>query len=201
MNQSYRSEIRTLIRQKRRALDSAFQQNASMNLVQQASDFLPAHSQIIALYLSVDGELNTQPLIEWCWQQNHTVCLPVIDTEQDGIMMFYRYESSTVMQRNKFGIEEPHPQFAAPIAFDDIDIMFTPLVAFDAAGNRLGMGGGFYDRALEDWKHNKKPVPVGLAHDCQQVEAIPTEHWDVPLPILVTPTKIWRWDSSAFQPT
>ena len=201
MNQSYRTEIRTLIRQKRRALDSAFQQKASMSLVQQASDFLPAHSQIIALYLSVDGELDTRPLIEWCWRQNHTVCLPVIDEVQDGIMTFYLYEPSTVMQTNKFGIEEPHPRFSTQIAFEHIDIIFTPLVAFDASGNRLGMGGGFYDRALEDWEANKKPVPIGLAHDCQEVAVIPTECWDIPLPALLTPTKQWCWTRLTFQST
>jgi 5-formyltetrahydrofolate cyclo-ligase len=75
----------------------------------------------------------------------------------------------------------------------EIDIIFTPLVAFDAEGNRLGMGGGFYDRTLENWQQTGRPFPVGLAHDCQQVEMIPTEIWDIPLPALITPSRSWQW--------
>ena len=77
----------------------------------------------------------------------------------------------------------------------DIDIIFTPLVAFDHAGQRLGMGGGYYNRTLEQWFNTGiGPLPIGLAHDCQQVERIPVEDWDIPLPIFVTPSKIWHWE-------
>ena len=67
-----------------------------------------------------------------------------------------------------------------------------PLVAFDEYGQRLGMGGGFYDRTLQNWQHYKTQ-PVGYAHDCQLVEKLPVEEWDIPLPAVVTPSKVWEW--------
>ncbi|GIU31860.1 hypothetical protein TUM4433_24070 [Shewanella schlegeliana] len=57
-----------------------------------------------------------------------------------------------------------------------IDVLITPLVAFDLLGNRMGMGRGFYDRILANWQHKRKPLPIGYAHDCQQVGNLPSEH-------------------------
>ncbi len=71
-------------------------------------------------------------------------------------------------------------------------MLVTPLVAFDRAGQRLGMGGGFYDRTLQHWRDHGF-FPVGYAHDCQQVERLPVEEWDIPLPAVITPTQTWRW--------
>jgi len=57
------------------------------------------------------------------------------------------------------------------------------------------MGGGYYDRTLSKWfETGKGALPVGLAHDCQQVERLPTESWDIPLPKIVTPSKTWQWE-------
>ncbi|MNR52123.1 5-formyltetrahydrofolate cyclo-ligase family protein [compost metagenome] len=56
------------------------------------------------------------------------------------------------------------------------------------------MGGGYYDRTLADWhEHKRGPRPLGLAHDCQQVDAVPKEQWDVPLPEIITPARCWRF--------
>ena len=192
---SSRQALRQQVRDLRRQLPATTQSGAALQLVEQFQHHpLIQRARRVALYLANDGELDTRAAIEWCWQQQIQVCLPVLHPFSEGHLLFLDFTPTTPMTSNRFGIAEPQLDCRAIISKSAIDVLFTPLVAFDALGNRLGMGGGFYDRALEDWKQNKKPVPVGLAHDCQQVEAIPTEHWDVPLPILVTPTKIWRWD-------
>ena len=81
------------------------------------------------------------------------------------------------------------------IPTNQLDIICTPLVAFDKQGHRLGMGGGYYDRTLAPWFHYKSgPKPIGLAHSCQEVEQLPVESWDVPLPKIVTPKQIWDWE-------
>ena len=104
------------------------------------------------------------------------------------------------MVKNKYGILEPKLDVRSIVSVTDIDIIFTPLVAFDEFGNRLGMGGGFYDRTLAAWyleyQQNKqaKPMPIGLAHDCQKVKAIPIENWDIPLPKIITPSTIYHFD-------
>ena len=84
------------------------------------------------------------------------------------------------MLKNKFGIWEPKLNVQSVLPLEELDILFTPLVAFDKQGNRLGMGGGFYDRTLQHWQKSSF-IPVGLAHQCQQAEQLPTEAWDVPL--------------------
>ena len=98
------------------------------------------------------------------------------------------------MTVNKFGIAEPKPDVSAIILPGQLDIIFMPLVAFDDQGQRLGMGGGFYDRTLASLPQGcNKPLLVGLAHQCQQVDMVPAEPWDVPLPRVLTPYKLWSF--------
>lgn len=70
---------------------------------------------------------------------------------------------------------------------------FLPLVAFDAKGRRLGMGGGFYDRAFAFKNKYKRlgPMLIGLAHSIQEVESLDVEHWDIPLDAIVTEKKVF----------
>ena len=71
----------------------------------------------------------------------------------------------------------------------ELDVILMPLVGFDNDGNRLGMGGGYYDRTLAYTRHAiKKPVLIGVAHDLQRVDRLPYASWDIPLNAIVTPT-------------
>ena len=92
------------------------------------------------------------------------------------------------MTVNQFGIAEPKLDCSKVCPVQSLDIIFTPLVAFDSSGNRLGMGGGFYDRTLAACKA-RGPALVGLAHQCQQSDALPHAPWDVPLHAIATPQK------------
>lgn len=89
------------------------------------------------------------------------------------------------MQKNRYGILQPKLNVQNVVPLEQIDIIFTPLVAFDKNGNRIGMGGGFYDRTLQHWQQ-KSFLPVGLAHRCQQLDNLPTEIWDIPLAMVLT---------------
>jgi 5-formyltetrahydrofolate cyclo-ligase len=98
------------------------------------------------------------------------------------------------MTYNKFGILEPKLDQTLVKPVKELDLICTPLVAFDSHGHRLGMGGGYYDRTLAHWfKTGEGAQPMGLAHDCQHVEQLPTEAWDIPLPKIITPSQIWQW--------
>jgi len=198
------------IRQCRQQLSTRRQNQASALLVKR----LISHSKVIkanniALYLANDGELDTMPFIQWCWQQNKNIFLPVIHPFSQGQLLFLHYTKNTVMITNQYGIKEPKLDIRQLCLLSELDILFTPLVAFDHKGNRLGMGGGFYDRTLATWFKNissnirfkknqpqevrplnsAKLSPIGLAHDFQQVDNIPSEFWDIPLPEIITPTK------------
>ena len=184
-----RSQLRKEIRQRRNTLSVIQQRNAAIALATSLSN----HSKIqaanrIAVYLANDGELGTAAFIDWCWQQQKEVYLPVLHPFSSGNLLFLRYQQDSKLVSNAFGILEPKLDVTKVCPLTELDIICTPLVAFDETGARLGMGGGFYDRSLAHWQQSKL-YPLGLAHDCQLVENIPVESWDIPLPEIITPSK------------
>lgn len=188
-----RQKIRSEIRERRRLLTPE-QQQQSAHL---AASHLTSHHKIqqantVAIFLSFDGELNTDPVIELLWQQKKQVYLPVLHPFSPGNLLFLSYRPDSQLIRNRLKIFEPQLDVRDVLPLNQLDVVITPLVAFDQHGQRLGMGGGFYDRTLQHWQRGG-PYPIGLAHDCQRVEYLPSEHWDVPLPEIVTPEKVWRW--------
>lgn len=179
--QTLRNQLRQQIRKVRANLTALQQQQAEDSISQQALALIEErNAQHIALYISFDGEISTDKLIKILWAQGKQVYLPVLHPFNPNHLLFLRYLPDTPMLKNKFGIWEPKFNVQNVLPLDELDILFTPLVAFDKQGNRLGMGGGFYDRTLQNWQ-NSSFIPVGLAHQCQQVEQLPTEAWDVPL--------------------
>ena len=186
-----RQQLRSHIRALRRSLSAEQQHQASLDLVQQ---LLPRpevqQAQHIALYLTNDGELDTTPLIRSLWQQGKSLYLPLLHPVVAGYLVFQLYTPDTVLTPNQFGIGEPELNCSLLRPVSQLDLMFTPLVAFDSQGQRLGMGGGFYDRTLSQLDSTvRKPQLIGLAHDCQHVEAVPVEAWDIPLPAICTPSR------------
>ena len=185
-----RQQLRSHIRSLRRSLSAEQQHQASLDLVKQ---LLPRpevqQAQHIALYLTNDGELDTTPLIHALWRQGKTLYLPLLHPVVSGYLVFQLYTPDTLLKPNQFGIGEPELNCSLLRPVSQLDLIFTPLVAFDAQGQRLGMGGGFYDRTLSQLHvEATKPRLIGLAHDCQQVESVPVEAWDIPLPAICTPS-------------
>lgn len=190
-----RQQLRQHIRRARQQLSQAEQQIAAVTLAQlvlSAKEVQRANT--IALYLSNDGELDTLPLIHALWRHGKQVALPVLHLFTPGHLLFQRYEATTPLRPNKYGIAEPVPNITELVLLEQLDLICLPLVAFDASGNRLGMGGGFYDRTLAPLAAMPAPPQLmGLAHQCQQVNAVPIEAWDVPLPVIATPSHLWRF--------
>lgn len=150
----------------------------------------------IGSYHSIHAELPTHELnLELV--QNHQLALPVLHPVVKGHLLFLRQHERTIWCANRFGIAEPTLRCPDIIPLQQIQVLLVPLVGFDAMGNRLGMGGGYYDRTLASWRKGSYPklLPVGLAYECQQVERIPCAAWDVPLPMVITPAKVWDFRS------
>lgn len=188
-----RQQIRQQIRQRRRALTPEQQTQFAL----QAADRMMAYTPVllahtVAVFLSFDGELDTRPLIDQLWRAGKRVYLPVLHPFSPGNLLFLHYHPSSDLVVNRLKIREPKLDVRNVLPLSQLDVLVTPLVAFDAAGQRLGMGGGFYDRTLQNWRQHRLQ-PVGYAHDCQQVDALPTEQWDIPLPAVITPSKTWLW--------
>jgi 5-formyltetrahydrofolate cyclo-ligase len=189
-----RAAIRQQVRLTRQQLSASQQQVAAKHLVIQVKQ-LPQFnsSQHIALYLTNDGELDTSLLIHALWQLDKTVYLPVLHPFVPGYLLFIRYDRTTPLQSNRFNILQPALACHNIIPVAELDLIFTPLVAFDQKGNRLGMGGGFYDRTLGQLPLSHQSRFIGLAHSCQQVPVLPIASWDIPLQTIVTPEKIWQF--------
>ena len=181
-----KQRIRKIMRNKRASLSYEQLNTAANNLARNAQRF-PAllAAKEIASYLSCNGEISTHALHKALTNANFF--LPRINSFHRSSMQFH--SANTKLIKNKFGIDEPIAM-NPPKEIHSLDIILMPLVAFDRRkGNRLGMGGGFYDRALAFRKQRqfiKRPLLVGLAHHFQEIEAITAESWDIPLDAVLT---------------
>lgn len=131
----------------------------------------------LAGYFSVDGEVNIEPAMRALHDTGWTLAVPVVDSEQPGQMQFHRWNPTDALRRNRYGIPEPVKQQALD---SQVSVMLVPLVAVDARGNRLGMGGGFYDRWLQRYTSPALQT-IGIAYRYQRVDSLPLDHWDQPL--------------------
>ncbi|WP_313609816.1 5-formyltetrahydrofolate cyclo-ligase [Atlantibacter hermannii] len=190
---STRQQIRQQIKLRRKLLTHEQQTQAAQQAAARMMGFAPVvEAQTVAAFLSFDGELDTRPLIEGLWRAGKKVYLPVLHPFSAGNLLFLRYFPDSDLVLNHFKIHEPALDVRHVLPLNKLDVLITPLVAFDTTGQRLGMGGGFYDRTLQNWRAHGL-FPVGYAHDCQQVDALPVEEWDIPLPAVITPTTTWQW--------
>lgn len=193
-----RRKLRAATRLKRQSLSLEIQQQSEQNLCDKLMTMPNISSAShVAIYLQNDGEVNLSIFTQWCWANNINTYLPVIHPFSKGHLLFLKYHQHSVMKSNQYGILEPKLNVNEVLPIENLDIIFTPLVAFSSQGERLGMGGGYYDRTLASWYKNKqknnKPYPIGLAHDCQKVASIPTQHWDIPIPEIITPTAHYQF--------
>lgn len=183
--------IRKQMREKRRKLSQADQQNAAEQLAERLINHpVYKHSHNIGCYLATEGELNLMPFIETCWQQNKNVFLPVLQPRNHHPLWFTVFTPQTRLIPNRYGILEPqHTKKQRMRKIITLDSIFLPLVAFDLAGNRIGMGAGYYDRTLNMLKPRKiwlKPRLIGVGYAFQQVKSIKTNNWDVPMHFIST---------------
>jgi len=178
-------EIRLRVRSIRRELAQEQRLQAEHSIYQQ----IRQHPKVstasnIAIFLSFDGELNTKPIIEYLWQQKKSVFIPIIHPFNSNYMLFLRYHEQTELIRNQFGILQPKLDIRHILPYKKLDIIFTPLVAFDERNYRIGMGRGYYDRLLKGYKQTNI-YPIGLAFACQKIGNIPNQPWDIQLPEII----------------
>lgn len=190
--------LRRFLRHQRRALSQHEQRLAAQRLSKQLKA-LPEvrRARRISLYLPVNGEIDPTPLLPWLRQRNVDIYLPVLRPFSTNRLWFVAYRPDTPMVKNRFGICEPDARFSAQrcnrLPTWALDTLIVPLVGFDADANRMGMGGGFYDRSLAFMRRpGPSPTLIGVAHACQQVASLPVEPWDVPLQVVVSDQGCFR---------
>jgi 5-formyltetrahydrofolate cyclo-ligase len=141
-------------------------------------------SRRIACYLPSDGEVDTSEIIERMWRMHKTVFLPVLSRMRHDRLWFAPTKPGMELAPNRYGIPEPKVVARDLVRAQEIDLILMPLVAFDAQGNRLGRGVGFYDRSLgflRQRRYLRTPHLLGLAYDFQRVPKIRPDPWDVAL--------------------
>ncbi|WP_219062966.1 5-formyltetrahydrofolate cyclo-ligase [Pseudomonas sp. UMAB-08] len=185
-----RQQLRTQLRKARRALNPSQQRQAARGLYRQLAQHpLFRRARHIALYLPNDGEIDPRLILRAAQRRGKKTYLPVLSAWPRTKMVFQQVRHGEKFRPNRFRIPEPHINAAKQRTIWALDLIFLPLVGFDDAGGRLGMGGGFYDRSLAYQARRKawqKPVLLGLAHECQKVERLAQASWDVPLQGTVT---------------
>jgi 5-formyltetrahydrofolate cyclo-ligase len=180
-----RTDLRKALRAARRSIPHHERLRAARAVAQHADKAFNLHAgQRIALYASLPEELDTSPLAALTRERGCEIYLPRINPRAPTMRFI---AAAGGLQTNRLGIEEP--QGSRYIGARWLDLVFLPLVGFDARGMRLGMGGGYYDRAFA-FRHLRKswrgPRLVGLAFALQQAPSIPSETHDVHLDAVVT---------------
>jgi len=181
--------LRSTLRQQRAKLSPALQKQKSASIVQhiyQSPIFKSAKH--IAFYSPIKGEVDPLPLAQL---SNKTIAnkyfyLPIIQDSEEPLL-FAPFSNQSELVNNRLSIPEPAYKNSELITPEALDLVIMPLLGFDKHGNRLGMGGGFYDRtfAFKKQKSNK-PALIGIAYDFQEVEFLKAEDWDIPLDYMVT---------------
>ena len=137
-------------------------------------------AKLVACFLPMPDEVDTRSIIERAWCANKRIFVPI--TRAKGKMFFREIRPDTTLVRNSMSIWEPvSGEIIEPRA---LQLVVTPLVAFDRLNHRIGMGGGFYDRSFSFLRHRKhwfKPKLFGIAFKCQEVEKITANPWDIRL--------------------
>lgn len=182
----FRRQLRQSMKIKRKSLTDIQQIEAAQSIIPKAISLIESYNASnIAFYLPFNGEISPLPLMDVLLTQNKNLYLPILHPFTSGQLLFINYNNQTTFKLNRFGIQEPVLDVRNILPLNELEMIVTPLVAFDKSGNRLGMGGGYYDRTLAQAKNI---ISVGLAHKCQQVEKLPIESWDMPLDHIIVGT-------------
>ena len=185
-----RVQLRRVMRRQRRALTPADRARCVVRLTRRMQGFRPfRNSQRVAVYLPNDGEMDLTLLIGCATRAGKCCYLPVLCPLGSRHLWFSPYRPGDSLRPNRLRILEPVHPTSRRVRARALDLILVPLVAFDEAGNRLGMGGGYYDRSLAFLTHRcywRKPRIVGVAYDFQRVPVLTPRSWDIPLDAVVT---------------
>ncbi len=184
--------------QQRRALSTRqrrqLSRKASLHL-HKLHQRLPKNARL-AIYYDDFGELPTQAILGWCLRLGYQPYLPIVGsfTRCDKRLRFAPIQHKNLYSmpsyRHALGMKQVKTKKL--LWANQLDAIFCPLVAVDKTGIRMGMGGGYYDRSLAK-SHRfslKKPLKIAWCYDFQYVEKLDKKPWDIPMDIIITPSRL-----------
>jgi 5-formyltetrahydrofolate cyclo-ligase len=189
MQESEKHLLRSALRQRRQNLpaDAVREDSARIVACLLAMERI-SRARSAMLYLPAKGEVDTWPLLEHFWSRGGEVLLPRCRRGSPGIMDAIAVASRADLAPGRFGLTEPRADLPRRVPAPAPEIVLVPALAFDRNGNRLGFGGGYYDRFLPTLAGG--PWLVGLAYAFQLLDSVPVEPWDCPVHAVVTPEEI-----------
>ena len=184
-----RNAIRNRIRHTRDNIDQSSLLPSSEALLTNCLPFLHG-AKSVAGYQAMGGEIPLDAVFSHCFANNIATFLPIMQKQQ---LMFAPFNQHTQFTVRQFGIREPDVNPSLWIEPEQVHVVLVPLVAFDTSCNRIGMGGGFYDRSFAMRKTaNAPPLLIGVAHAIQQVESVYAQSWDVQLDHVITDKAVFN---------
>ena len=173
MDRNTKKEIRAEVKKHRKEA-TAEQVQRNSDLICEKFLALPEYKETDTVFAYIDckNEVQTRKVIEQCWKDQKTVAVPKVFGK---IMKFYKISSYEDLEDGYFGIREPKHEELQEIVCED-GLMILPGVAFDVNRHRVGYGGGFYDRYLEEHPMMKK---IAFAFEFQMFDAVPFEAFDI----------------------
>ena len=177
--------LRARIKAWRAGLGAEASARAAEAAARQGLDFLGPRPKgcVVSGFAPLADEFRVWPLLRRLNVEGFQLALPVMQGKAK-LLVFRAWSPGDAMDSGVWGIAEPRADKAAL----EPDILIVPLLAFDRRGWRLGYGGGFYDRTLKELRARKAVVAVGLAHDEQEVDAVPHLDYDQRLDWVLRPT-------------
>ncbi len=191
---SDRPELRAALRVLRRAIPVPLRMSAADALANRLLElpFAPGIGHV-AGYWAMDGEI---PLHSWQLRlpKGVSYCLPVL---HDQVLRFAPWRAGEPLVTNRFGIPEPDVDPVMALPAESMSMVVMPLVGFDASCNRLGMGGGWYDRSFAARRASSAPPwLVGVGFEVQRMDRIQTQEWDVRADAICTEVETMLADSA-----
>ena len=185
-----KASLRGVLTARRAGLTIGYRTDASSALIAHfpIAQFSP-QADVIAGYWPIRSELDCRPLLRHLHDAGFQCALPIC---VDGRLIFREWSPTAPLQKGQYGIETPLNDAELVIP----QIILCPLLGFDAVGNRLGYGGGFYDKTLSDLSGSHDVKLVGVAYSIQSVAALPSEPHDFALNGIVTELGYTKFDAS-----
>ena len=147
-------------------------------------------AKVIASYVNTGSEVQTRPLIRKALASRKKVLVP-ITKKNSRDLLFSEIPNLYELSSGTFGIMEPNPNKRKLRNISTADLVIVPGIVWDVYGHRLGWGRGYFDTVLA--KLRETSLSVGLSFDLQLVEQVPREHFDLPVKILVTESRVIRY--------
>ena len=182
MLEKIKSDLRTKFLKKRNLVKNKI--NKEKKIVKKLKKLLNCNSLVTAVYYSTKSEVNLINFVYHMHKNQQKILLPVIN-KINSHLLFKEWKADDRLIPGKYGIMTPSIKF-----YETPKILIVPMLAFDKNKDRLGYGGGYYDRTISFLEKNSKILKFGVAFDEQEIKKVPTMSFDKKMDLILTPTKI-----------